>query len=127
MAIETMLADRAAEAAVCGAMIQRAACIPSVLQVISAEDIAHDDLGAVFGAVLRVWHAHGGSVDGVLVRSDLESRGLLDKIGGADFLRQVVESTPTAATATYYADRVAERARYRACFQAVERMRARLG
>lgn len=54
-----------------------------------------------------------GAVDVVLVKTTLEQRGFLDKIGGYNYLLEIADSTPTGANAEYYARQLVELSRKR--------------
>jgi replicative DNA helicase len=117
------LCDRTAEAATLGSMIQNYRVIPSILEWVTASDFFLDEHRAIFEATLQIWHRNpGGELDGALLRSELEQNGALKDIGGVDYLRQVVESTPSSANGPYYAERVAKKARYRQLVSVVGEM-----
>lgn len=52
----------------------------------------------------------GKPVDAVLLREELSRRGELDKVGGPDYLLDLVNGVPSSANAEYYADIVREKA-----------------
>ena len=60
--------------------------------------------------VLIDLYDRASAVDLVIVRDELMRRDLLDKIGGVDYLVQLVESVPSSAHAEYYAKIVRDKA-----------------
>jgi replicative DNA helicase len=119
------LMDRASEAAVLGSMMQDHQVIPSVLEFVTEASFFLDEHRTIFAAIKTVWRRNpGGAVDGVLLRSELESAKELADIGGLDYLRRVVEATPTAANAVYYAQQVAKKQRFRELVATTEKMQS---
>lgn len=119
-----LLMSRSAEAATLGSMMLNARVIPSVLRVVSGESFALREHRAIFTAIVSAWAAKPqADLDALLVRAKLEEANALEEAGGLEYLHKVVESVPTSANAVYYAEKVADRARYRQVFAAVEKMR----
>lgn len=50
------------------------------------------------------------AVDLVTLRNELKARGLLERVGGEDYLIQIAESVPSAANAAHYAQIILENA-----------------
>ncbi|MCE9581765.1 MAG: replicative DNA helicase [Planctomycetes bacterium] len=50
------------------------------------------------------------AVDAVILREELGRKGLLDEVGGPEYLLELVGKVPTSANAEYYADIVREKA-----------------
>ncbi len=61
----------------------------------------------IFSALLHVSDAHS-AVDIILLRDELKKRGALEKIGGAGYLRELVDAVPTSANVEYYINIVRE-------------------
>lgn len=100
------LDSRPAEAAVIGSMIVEPRCIGDVLGIIlEADYFLYPEHKILFEVIFRLFIS-GQKIDGLLVRDELDRTGKLDEIGGVDYLRQVVESVPSAANAKYYAEAV---------------------
>lgn len=100
-----------AEAAMLAAMIQDRRQIPQILRIVPDREMLTDDaLRIIWDSVLRLYGDPKMDVDGVTVRADLDQRGNLEKIGGPDFLRQVLETLPSAHSGPYYARIVQDRA-----------------
>ncbi|MBI2922537.1 MAG: replicative DNA helicase [Planctomycetes bacterium] len=73
--------------------------------------------GTLFQAI-AVLANEGKPVDAVLLREELSRRGLLEEVGGNEYLLALVNSVPSAANAEYYADIVREKALVRGYIQA---------
>ncbi len=63
----------------------------------------------IFSAILHISDAHS-AVDIILLRDELKKRGSLEKIGGAGYLRELVDAVPTSANVEYYINIVSEHA-----------------
>ncbi len=55
-------------------------------------------------------YAQGEPADPITVAAELHKRGDLDKVGGPSYLHTLVQATPSAANAAYYAEIVHEKA-----------------
>jgi len=110
-----------AEAAVLASMVLDPKTIPVVLGILNCGSFFSEDHRLIFDAALAVWQ-RTSELDGLLLRAELEAHDQLDAVGGLDYLQRMIESTPSAANAVYYAEIVAEKARYRGLVSTVERM-----
>jgi len=100
----------AAEAAVLGSMILDPVCIAEVLQELPRQAFYRPEHQMIFDAVIALYEKNPSeAIDGVLLRDELQKRKQLDAVGGVDYLRKVMESVPSAANVTYYADIVKEK------------------
>src|SRR6185436_8001698 len=61
----------------------------------------------VFKVLTELYDANR-AIDVVLLREELQRRGVLEKVGGTGFLSRIVASVPTAANAEHYARIVLE-------------------
>jgi len=90
---------------------------------LSRDSFYLDGHGIIF-EIMGDLHARGTPPDSEMVRDELRSRGLLNKIGGANAVLSMLNAVPTAANVEYHARKVAEkanmRALIRACTQIVE-------
>lgn len=96
-----------AESALVGSMLLSQAAIEDTLSV-RACMVWHPAHRAVFQAV-RFLYRTGRSIDLVTVRNALAEKGLLADAGGQDYLVSLMESTPTASSAAYYAEIVRDK------------------
>ena len=106
--------DAGAEAAVLGSMIVGPVCIDAVAKLMDHDAFLREEHRLIFDAVMGLFRANGAKgVDGLLVKVELERRGQLKAIGGPDYLQQVMDKVPSAASVNFYADIVLDRHRRR--------------
>ncbi len=101
--------DVEAEIAVLGSMLLDPEAAGRVAAILRAADFYRGPHGDVFQVLTEVYDANR-AIDVVLLREELERRGLLERIGGVAFLSRLVASVPTAANAEHYARIVHEKA-----------------
>ncbi|MGI6319140.1 MAG: replicative DNA helicase [Firmicutes bacterium] len=97
-----------AEQSVLGAMLIDKDALFEVAEILSAEDFYREVHQKIFESIMALSNK-GEPVDLVTVCEELQSRGLLDKVGGAVYLASLANMTPTAAHAGYYAGIVREK------------------
>jgi len=94
-----------AEQALLGSMMYDREAVGLVLQIIPREDATRfyrSDHRKLFALLIDVYDS-GEPMDLVVVRDALERRGLLEEVGGIEYLTELVESVPSAAHAEHYA------------------------
>ena len=97
-------------------MIQDYRCIPDVLVQLDQDSFYFPEHKVLFNTIRRLYDRNrGAGIDGALVRDELERTGEIEAIGGIEYLKQVVETVPSSASAVYYAGIVARTAAFRAC------------
>jgi replicative DNA helicase len=96
-----------AEQSVLGALLIDRDAVIEVAEILRPEDFYRGAHGDVYGAVLDLYERRE-PVDIVTVSEVLERRGVLESVGGAAYLTGLINLTPTAVNATYYA-RIVER------------------
>ena len=101
--------DLEAERSVLGAMLLSAEAMADVVEILDAEDFYRSAHGKIYAAV-RGLFGHGEPVDVITAVDALRRSGLLDEIGGALYLRDLVDEVPTPASASHYAKIVADAA-----------------
>lgn len=109
--------DLEAEIAVLGSMLLDPEAAGRVVAILRADHFYLGTHSDVFGVLTELYDANR-AIDIVLLREELQRRGLLEKIGGTSFLSRIVASVPTAANAEHYARIVAEAGLRRAVIQA---------
>lgn len=77
-------------------------------QLVSRDDFYQSDHQILFDVVLRLYD-QGRSVDMVTLRAELMRAGLLEEIGGPEFLAAIMFSVPSAAHYAHYAGIVREK------------------
>ncbi len=101
--------DLEAERSVLGAMLLSAEAMADVVEILDAEDFYRSAHGKIYSAV-RALFGHGEPVDVITAVDALRRAGLLDEVGGALYLRDLVDEVPTPASAPHYARIVADAA-----------------
>ena len=99
-----------AEAEVCvlGSMILDSRCIPRVRDVISADDFYRPGHQHIFRAIVGLYEARI-EIEAVTVKDELTRQGLLKQAGGVEYLVEIIEGTPSAVNAEYYAKMVKDK------------------
>jgi replicative DNA helicase len=101
--------DLEAERSVLGAMLLSAEAMADVVEILDAEDFYRSAHGKIYSAV-RALFGHGEPVDVITAVDALRRASLLDEVGGALYLRDLVDEVPTPASAPHYAKIVADAA-----------------
>ena len=101
--------DLDAERAVIGAMLVSESAVAAVAERLSPEDFYSEVHRIIYGAMMRLY-ARGDPIDQLTLTNELRSVNEFEKVGGRAYVFQIVESVPTAANATRYAEIVRGRA-----------------
>ena len=101
--------DLDAEMSVLGSVLLDPLSIAKVLQFLHPEDFYRENNGQIFRAALDLFAA-GEPIDNVTLAAQLQTMGLLDRIGGRTQLASMQSAVPTAANIEYYAQIVKEKA-----------------
>ncbi|HEX6844511.1 MAG TPA: replicative DNA helicase, partial [Actinomycetota bacterium] len=101
--------DVDAEQSVLGAMMLSGDAMADVVEILEADDFYRSAHGKIYG-VLRSLFAHGEPVDVITAVDALRRQGVLEEVGGALYLRDLVDQVPTPAGAAHYAKIVADAA-----------------
>jgi replicative DNA helicase len=104
------------EQAVLGAMLMSPIAIGEVVEILRAEDFYQPRHADLFSVMVDMF-GRGEPVDFVTVSSVLQDAGKLERLGGAAYLHTLWQNTPAAASATYYARKVAKTAFLRRTIQ----------
>ena len=84
------------EMALLGSMILDGQMTGEVLQVLHGPDDFYDQKHAAIYEILIHLYDHNQSIDMVQLNQHLKDKGLLDQVGGLDYLIQIAESVPSA-------------------------------
>ncbi len=95
--------DLDAERAVIGAMLVSETAVAAVAERLQAEDFYSEVHRVIYGAMMRLY-TRGDPIDQLTLTNELRSVGEFEKIGGRAYVFQMVESVPTAANASRYAE-----------------------
>jgi len=101
--------DLLAEQSTLGGMLLSKDAVADVVEILRGKDFYHPKHEIIFDAVLSLY-SHGEPTDVITVSEELTKTGLLQRAGGADYLHSIVSLVPTAASAGYYAQIVADKA-----------------
>ena len=93
---------QAAEMSVLGAMFLDQRCTPKVTALISASDFYQEHNRLIFVALLTLYEENI-PVDPVTLCHRLKNEGELERVGGAAYIAELVDFTPTSANVTHYA------------------------
>jgi len=107
-----------AEMSLLGAMLWDHRVVGDVVVVLrGGEDFARPAHRVIYDAVVELYDKVG-AVDVVQLHQRLLDRGILEEVGGLDYLVQLAESVPSAANAVHYAELVREKAILRELIEA---------
>ena len=101
--------DLDAETSVLGSILLDPLSVAKVLQFLHPEDFYRENNGQIYRAALDLFAA-GEPIDNVTLASQLQSMGLLERVGGRSTLASMQGSVPTAANIEYYGRIVKEKA-----------------
>lgn len=98
-----------AEAAVLGSIILDWRVCSEVLQILKGPDDFHRPAHAVIYQILIELYDQQQSIDMVQLNQRLTDRELLEQVGGLDYLMELADSVPSAASVGHYARIVREK------------------
>ncbi|HEY3193852.1 MAG TPA: replicative DNA helicase [Candidatus Dormibacteraeota bacterium] len=101
--------DLDAEMSVLGSILLDPLSIAKVLQFLHPEDFYRENNGQIFRAALDLFAA-GEPIDNVTLAAQLQTMGMLDRVGGRAQLASMQSAVPTAANIEYYGRIVKEKA-----------------
>src|SRR4051795_9335609 len=113
--------DVQAEQSVLGGMLMSKDAIADVVEVLHGADFYRPAHQIVYDCILDLY-GRGEPADAITVAAELNRTDQLSKMGGAVYLHTLIQSTPTAANAGYYAQIVAEQATLRRLVEAGTRV-----
>ncbi len=99
-----------AEKALLGSMMIDWRICGEVLQILTGpDDFSHPGHAAIYETLVEAFN-HKGATDLVSLKQALEDKKILDQIGGSDYLIELYEMVPSAASAPHHAAIVKEKA-----------------
>ncbi len=101
--------DLDAEISVLGSILLDPLSIAKVLQFLHPEDFYRENNGQVYRAALDLFAA-GEPIDNVTLAAQLQTMGMLDRIGGRAQLASMQSAVPTSANIEYYGRIIKEKA-----------------
>ena len=93
--------DTDAEQAVLGSMIIDKNALNSAMDLLKEEDFYREDNAIIFGAILSI-SSRVEPVDIITLKSELQSIGKLDAVGGLDYITALPDKVPTTANVDKY-------------------------
>lgn len=90
------------EASLLGALLINRDAIVEVAEFLKPEFFYRETHGHIYKACLKLYEARE-PIDVVTVAEELKKQKVLKKIGGVDYLTDLIDKVPTAAHTTYYA------------------------
>ena len=106
-----------AEKSVLGAVLLDKNALIKIVDVVSPPDFYDDNHGIIFEAMLTLFEKRR-PIDIVTLTEQLESEEQLDQVGGAGYLADIVNATPSAANVVHYARIVSDKAVLRRLIEA---------
>ena len=106
-----------AEQSVLGSLMLKPDAWIDVIDILGVNDFYRSEHKIVFEAMDRLWRDNK-PIDAITVADTLSTKGQLDRIGGAAFLAELVETTPGTANAPAYARIVRDRSTLRQLIRA---------
>ena len=104
--------DLEAEQAILGSMLTDKDVVIASIEVLKEEDFYREDNKTIYTAILNLY-TRAEPIDIITVKSELESMGKLNQIGGLEYLVQLPEKVPTTANALKYIKIVEEKSTLR--------------
>ena len=96
--------DQEAERAVLGSMLEESSVIANVVEILpNSEAFYRSSHKTIYNAILSVYDEHG-TLDALMVGEKIKADGELNFIGGVEEIYDILNSTPTAKNAEYYAN-----------------------
>jgi len=97
------------ERAILGGLLIDNDALPKVAAMLSAEDFYREAHRHVYKAVLDLFN-NNEPVDWITLTASLKKSGLLEAVGGAAFLTELIDAVPSAANILHYTKVVKEKA-----------------
>jgi replicative DNA helicase len=106
-----------AECALIGALILKSEAMHDVSVTVYPESFYADKHKEIYRAILETF-MKGDPIDILSITTRLKNKDLLDRIGGASYITELVETVPAATNALYYAELVQNKSILRGLIQA---------
>lgn len=104
--------DLEAEQAVIGSMFTDKEAVSNAVEVLKDDDFYREDNKIIYSAMLNLY-SRGEPIDLITVKSELESMGKFEHVGGFEYLASLPEKVPTTANALKYIKIVEEKSALR--------------
>ena len=104
--------DNEAEQAIIGSMLTDKDAVSNSIEVLKEDDFYREDNKIIYSAMLNLYN-RAEPIDLITVKSELESMGNFDKVGGFEYLTELPEKVPTTANVNKYIKIVKEKSELR--------------
>lgn len=104
--------DLDAESAVLGSILLHQEAADEVAQILKGEHFYRKSNGIIYDVLIKLRN-EGKPLDQIILKGELQNQGLLEEVGGAGYVAELVDAVPSAANAEYYANIVSEKAMLR--------------
>jgi replicative DNA helicase len=118
-ALRTPPSNVAAEKALLGAIILKPDVMHDIAVTVYPESFFADKHRAIYDAIQKIFSG-GDPVDTVSVITKLKDAGQLDRVGGAAYITELIETVPAAGNAMYYAKQVTDKSTLRSLIHAAD-------
>jgi replicative DNA helicase len=108
-----------AEKALLGAIILKPDSMHDISVTIYPESFYADKHSAIFDAIQKIF-SKGDPIDTVSVVTKLKDMNQLDRVGGASYITELIETVPAAGNAMYYAEQVQAKSTLRGLIHAAD-------
>ena len=108
-----------AEKALLGAIILKPDVMHDISVTVFPESFYADKHRQIFDAIQKIF-AKGDPIDTVSVVTKLKDMGQLDRVGGAAYVTELIETVPAAGNAMYYAEQVQSKSTLRGLIHAAD-------
>lgn len=112
-----------AEQACLGAMLMNAEAVAEGIELLKVDDFYKEAHRHIFRAIVELFD-RSQPVDLVTLTSFLKDKNLLEEVGGAEYLTLLLDSVPTSANFSHYADIVIEKSTLRKLINAANQILA---
>mgnify|MGYP000858458942 FL=1 len=104
--------DIEAEQAVIGSMLTDKEAVTTSIEILKEDDFYREDNRIIYTAMLNLYN-RAEPIDLITVKSELESMGKFEQVGGFEYLAELPEKVPTTANAEKYMKIVEEKSALR--------------
>src|SRR3989344_5371347 len=95
--------DSVAEKSVLGGILIDSSAVNTVAEILQPRHFYFDEHRNIFTAILMLFEK-GKPIDAVTLTAQLKEEGSLKRIGGAEYLANLIETVPTSAYVKHYAE-----------------------